>query len=429
MRRKLISLLLVLTMVLSSVTCLASAATVTWKTAMSQTESYMTKGFSSPGYGDEWYILGLARSGAAVTDKTYETYCKNIAARLVEKGGQLENRDTEYARYSRVILALSALDQDPSDVGGYNLLEKLADFEMVTKQGINGPIWALLALDSKNYEIPQVSGVSVQTDRKMLIKAVTGAELPGGGFSMMAGGSPEPDITAMAVQALAPYREDAEVQAVIDRALKILSEMQSSDGNYELYGAKTSESCAQVVTALTALGIDPDKDSRFIKNGKSVLDAMLGFYASGGGFRHVKKDSKGNTAPVNGLATAQCYYALESFSRFVSGENRLYDMTDGRPVSKPLKVTISSLKSSKTKTAVVKWKKITGAKGYQVSYAYSSSFTSAKSTFVSSSAVQKTLKSLKKGKTCYVRIRAYKTDASGKKIYGSWSTVKKVKVK
>ncbi len=79
----------------------------------------------------------------------------------------------------------------------------------------------------------------------------------------------------MAIQALAPYYEtDAEARAAVDRALEMLSGMQDSQGGFASKGIANSESCAQVVVALTSLGLDPDTDPRFVKNGNSVLDAL-----------------------------------------------------------------------------------------------------------------------------------------------------------
>ena len=105
-------------------------------------------------------------------------------------------------------------------------------------------------------------------------------------------------------------------------------------------------------------------------------------------------------------------------------------MTDGeKPLAKPAKAAISSLKSSKAKTFVVKWKKVTNASGYQIVYSTNSKFTASKTVSASKSTLSKTVKSLKSGKTYYVKVRAYRTDAKGNKLYGSYSLIKKVKVK
>lgn len=422
----LLSVTMALTLVLAAPVS-AHGASVSWKTAMSKTESYMTKKLTNPTYGDEWALLGLARNGAAVTDAVYNKYCKNLEQVLADKKGVLDAR--KYSEYSKVILTLTAMGKDPTNIGGYNLFEKVADFEMVKKQGINGPAWALLALDCGNYEIPEVEGITQVTSRELLIKTILSQEKEGGGFALT-GDAADVDITAMVLTALAPYRAQADVGAAIDRAVAVLSEKQMADGGFQTLNTPNAESSVQVIVALTSLGIDPCKDTRFVKNGKSVLDALLTYYATGGGFRHVNKSTVGYEPVVNGLATAQGYYGLTAYSRFLDGKNSLYNMQDGKTIARPVTTAISSLKSLKTKQMTIKWKKVSGVKGYEIVYATNSKFTTGKKTVTASaSSVQKTIKSLKKGKTYYVKIRAYKDNGGGGKLYGAYCTVKKVKVK
>lgn len=430
MKKKILATLVILCLMLSSMTCLSWAAdsgAVSYKTAMSKTESYMIGKLQNPGYNDEWYIIGLARGGAAVSDSAYNTYYNNLVKEVKNAKGVLDKR--KYTEYSRVILALTAIGKDPKNVGGYNLLEKLADFENVKWQGINGPIWALIALDSKMYEIPTVRDVEVQTTRDLLIKEILSQEIEGGGFSLD-GKTPDSDITGMAIQALSGYMNRTDVKAAVERALAVLSDMQKADGGFASFGTKNAESNCQVIVALTTLGIDPTKDDRFIRNGKSVLDALLTYYVSEtGGFRHVNTSTAGYKPVVNSMSTEQGYYTLVAYDRLLNGKSSLYDMTDGKTLSKPGKVTISSLKSTKTKTMTVKWKKLSSVAGVQIRYAANSKFTGSKTVTASKSATAATIKGLKKGKTYYVKARAYKSDVKGNKIYGSYSTVKKVKVK
>ena len=129
-------------------------------------------------------------------------------------------------------------------------------------------------------------------------------------------------MTAMALTALAPYRERREVAEAIEGALQCLSEMQLENGCFASWGSENSESCAQVIVALTALGIDPQKDARFLKNGRSVLDALCDFVLDDG-FYH-----SAELVEVNGMATEQAYYALTAYARFRDGKSRLFDMTE-----------------------------------------------------------------------------------------------------
>lgn len=430
MKRKLLCLFVALCMIMSSVTCISMAAekSVSYETAMEKTAAYMLKTSGNKfKFGQEWQVLGLARSGAKVSQSVYDNYYDDVVKTVKAAKGDFGGR--KYTEYSRVILALTAIGKDPRNVGGYNLLKKLADFENVRWQGINGSIFALIALDSKNYEIPKVTGVEKQTTRDLLIKDILDQEIEGGGFALN-GGTPDPDITGMAVQALAGYMDRSDVKAAVNRALDVISDMQKADGTFTSWGTKNAESIVQVLVGLTALGIDPAKDDRFIRNGNTVIDALLSFYDEKGGFRHVNEASGGYEPVVNGMATEQGYYALTAYDRLLKGKTGLYDMTDGKQtVTKPAKAVITSLKSTKTKTFTVKWKKVSSAKGYQVRYAKNSKFTGSKYVMVSGSSLSRTVKSLSKGKTYYVKVRAYKTDAKGAKIYGNYSTVKKIKVK
>ena len=158
--------------------------------------------------------------------------------------------------------------------------------------------------------------------REKLIQVILDAQLSNGGWNL-SGNDADPDMTAMAIQSLAPYyKENEAVKAAVDKALDVLSELQLATGGFGSWGTENSESCAQVIVALTALGIDPAKDSRFIKNGLTILDALASYYVDGGGFRHIASGDR------DGMATEQGYYALAAYYRFINGQTRLYDMSD-----------------------------------------------------------------------------------------------------
>ena len=264
--------------------------------------------------GGEWMVIGLARSGRTVPDGYYENVVKYVQENCNADERLDENRATDNAR---VILALTAIGKDVTNVGGHNLLAGLDEMSYVTYQGINGPIWTLIALDSHDYA-PQGD-----VTREKLIDAILGAQLPDGGWDMM-GKAADTDITAMAIQALAPYYDTNDaVKAAVDKALDALSAMQNDDGTFSTaFSGKTSESTAQVIVALTALGINPATDSRFIKNGLNAVDGLCSFYVDGGGFRHIA------SGDLDGMATEQSYYALAAYYRLLAGQTSLYDMSD-----------------------------------------------------------------------------------------------------
>ena len=111
-----------------------------------------------------------------------------------------------------------------------------------------------------------------------------------------------------------------------------MSQMQEEDGGYGSWGSINSESCAQIITACAALGINPDTDPRFIKNGSSVVDAILKFYnPETKMFRHLHGQYGGGEDTGNAMATEQACYALAAYQRLVNGQNSLYDMTDVQP--------------------------------------------------------------------------------------------------
>lgn len=302
----------------------ASASKVNFSSAYKATGEYLASMAekSAPENASicgEWMVIGLKRSGQPVDSSVYNRYLSNVVNAVEEKQGVLHAK--KYSEYSRTVLGLTAIGEDVTNVGGYNLLEPLADFDQTIWQGVNGTIWALIAFDSHDYEIPQVSAGKNQTTREKLINNILNNEVTGGGWSLSGGA--DSDMTGMALQALAPYyNSDSSVKAAVDRAIAKLSSMQLSDGTFGTMGHSTSESCSQVVAGLAAMGIDCDKDVRFIKNGNSLLQGLLSYYNGEGGFRHIMSSG------YDQMATEQAYYAMTAYSRMKNGQNSLYDMTD-----------------------------------------------------------------------------------------------------
>ena len=282
-----------------------------------ETRAYLSAAAAKDPAGvSDWAALGLARDGVKLDDAYYNAVCAYVAESINDKGQLSSRLSTEN---SRRILALTAVGRDVTNIAGHDLLTGLSELSYVTKQGINGAMYALLALDCGGYDVPE-GGTAT---REALINAILAKALPAGGWTY-SGAEADPDMTAVAIQALAPYYGSNEsVKAAVDKALEVLSAMQTENGGFISSGSENSESSAQVTIALTALGIDPEKDGRFVKNGKSALDALCSYAADGGGFRHIAADS----AP-DAVATQQGYCALVAYQRFINGSSRLYDMTD-----------------------------------------------------------------------------------------------------
>ena len=191
---------------------IAEAQNPTVQEALDKAEKYLQSAVTSPvvdTIGGEWSVMAMARVGY-LSDTAKANYLANLYMKLDDTNGVLHN--AKYTEYSRVIMALSSIGTDPSRINGYNLLKPLAKFEKVNQQGINGTIFALIALDTKDYEIPQREGEGTQTTRENLIQKILSQELSGGGWALQ-GKVADPDITAMAMQALAPYKERADVGA------------------------------------------------------------------------------------------------------------------------------------------------------------------------------------------------------------------------
>lgn len=264
--------------------------------------------------GGEWAVLGLARSGR-VRAEWFESYFDNLTALVRAQEGVLHTR--KYTEYARVVLALTAVGKDPRDVGGYDLLTPLGDFDRVTFQGLNGAVFALLALDAGGYAVPDAPAGQVQATREGYLAEILAYQTPSGGFALDAdGGDADVDITAMALCALAPYCDDAAAADAARKALLWLSDAQGADGDYG-----SAESNAQVLIALAACGIAPE-DAHFVKNGCSALDALLAYAVPGGGYRHAAGD-----AEANPMASEQALLALAAVARQRAGESSLYAMT------------------------------------------------------------------------------------------------------
>ena len=256
--------------------------------------------------GGEWTVTALARAGYDVPEGYFEKYYSNLSAYLKENDGVLHK--SRYTEYSRVIIALSAIGASPENVGGYNLILPLSDYEKTVKQGVNGAVFALLALDSGNYEIPENSDAEVQATREMYVKKLCENQNKDGGFSLK--GESDIDLTAMVLQALANYRDNEEVKAVVEKGIECLSKM------YLNGKAENAESVSQVAMALCELGIDFG-DERFVKDEKTVPELVSDYVNS-------LSLSDGDEL----LTAEQLLYATVNIERVTSGKKSFYDMSD-----------------------------------------------------------------------------------------------------
>lgn len=276
----------------------------------------------------EWAVLGQARAGVELSDAYIQAYYDKVVAYVkanIGSDGILRKPDDKNTPVitdnERIALALTAIGKDPANVGGKNLLAALQDKDIMkvtdtSYTDINGLVMGLLALNSRNYT----------SDTSWLVQAILGQQNADGSWSASADRKSvgDVDMTAMALQALAPYYKDGgneTVNTAVEKALNWLS------GKYQS-GYDSSESCAQVVIALSALNLDANTDARFTKTveGKtlSVLGNLLQYrVAKNGGFKHQFADKA-----VNEMATEQALCAMAAYARFTEKANALYDMTD-----------------------------------------------------------------------------------------------------
>ena len=238
--------------------------------------------------GGEWLVLGMCRLGYDLPEGWIDGYRQKLERYVTDCGGILHDR--KYTEYSRVILTVTAMGGDARNVAGYDLTAPLEDYEQTIFQGVNGAIYALLALDSGNYGSEAI--------RERYIAHILEKELPDGGWCMM-GDVPEADVTAMALQALAKYRDREDVGAAVERGLKVLEAAEYT----------TSEAVSQTIVALCELGMPADEKVKL----------LLTYQTEAGDFRHVMDGD------ADVLSTEQAFYALVSAGLQLSGKS-LYRM-------------------------------------------------------------------------------------------------------
>ena len=316
MMKRFLTILLTLALLAGLLAVSAGASTTALDTAYQKAASFAVSSVPHPGSGDDWAVIGTVRGGYVTYEHWTDSYYRAIAARLQASNGVLSK--TRLTEYARVILGLTAIGENPRNVAGYNLLAPLADYDAATQSGVTSAAYVLLALDCGNYEIPAAEEGKTQATRAMYVDFMLGQQLSDGGWAI---GSEEadPDVTAMVLQALAPYQSSTTVKNAVTLGVSRLSSLQNEDGGYTSWGYTSSESCSQVVLTLCALGIQVN-DSRFVKNGRSVLDKLLTYQLSDGSFCH--DDS------FDAYATMQALCALSAATRQASGKTAFFTMTD-----------------------------------------------------------------------------------------------------
>ena len=326
---------------------------------------------SDPAFGSvggEWAALVLGRAGRMTEEwKTkylaaVKTSFDNVSETLKAQNKLHRIKLTEN---SRAIIGLYSAGADVTDFNGWNLCaplagdnvggdktEESADYTATLKQGINGPIYALIALDYAGYKsegetkVTDVTEENTTTLRDDYLNDILSKEISGGGWAL-SGTSADPDITMMAVQALSKYTYLPEVNDAVERALTVMSSKQNAQGGYSSWGSVNAESISQVICGLTMLGIDPTTDERFIKNGNTLVDALKSFsadcvkdkvtYSEYRGYAHAEQNG---VMKYNQMATEQAGYAMVALWCQKKGQklyqNGFRDIPDTTPTVTPI---------------------------------------------------------------------------------------------
>lgn len=308
------------------------------------TDTYLKDAGQSQG---DWYPICLGRLGLA---DDYVSYLAVVEQRVRERYQTEEKLDAVKAtEWHRISLAILASGGNPADVGEEHI-NLIADgtydrgrTEELGAQGINGVIWGLITLDSLRFRVPE----GAYNTRGDMIQMLLESQLADGGFAF-GGTAADPDITAMVLTALAPYYNSEEtytyiieatgeevtktVRQVAEECLECLSEMQAENGGFTSWNMENSESISQVIMALSSLGIDAAEDQRFIKNGVTLLDVLLDFRMSDGGFVHSHEydaeNADADPDESNTMASEQALYALIAYMRNQEGLRNFYDFRE-----------------------------------------------------------------------------------------------------
>lgn len=360
---------------------------------------YILETVKAPSMGStygEWSVMDLLRgmyTGYDYVEHIPSTYFTQYKSRIDKyvKGVNCQLDASKSTEWSRLSLTMTALGYPLSNINGCNFIDQLSQsYAFSYRQGINGPIWELIAMDTGNYDFltkPSVYTAGDINTKGRLIDYILKHETEAGGWTLF-GTEADPDITGMALQALAPYylsesrykatnatKSYTEFKKYVERGVQKLSTLQYENGGYNAWGNVNAESTVQVIVALTALNIDPKakqvtlptlkKTVSFNQQGATrdgvytdnMVDALLTFFAPGsgsspevGGFKHVTAGydgGGGSGSSVNAMATDQALYGLIAYDRFVQRKNRLYDMTDMKD---------GQYKSMKAKTYTVTFK-------------------------------------------------------------------------
>ena len=327
---------------------------VSWK-CVSMGYDQLLRGELLDGAGDggsDWFAFDISRMGIEDNQAAYLSRLQDAVEKIYQ---DLEGNKKRFrlSDLHRMVLTIEACGGDPTAFGtdpdgnSINLIEDSVWNSVwgdPGDQGINGYIWALIAVDGKAHEEPS----DAQWTREKLVTSLLSKQLEDGGFGLILTDDADPDLTAMTLTALAPYGNSDQtytftsevtgetVTCTVDEAAQnaftCLSTMQHEDGSMVIYDERTSESTVWALMALASWGRDPETDGQFIKNGNTLLDGLRQFQLEDGGMIHSLDGEEEETAG-NNMASYQTVYALEAVCRLREGKCKIFDMSDAPVIS------------------------------------------------------------------------------------------------
>lgn len=269
-------------------------------------------------YGDEWTIFSILRSGGTIPQNELDAYYASVCKTLQTDSASLKPTDR-----GRLVITLLAMGKDPTNVGGVNLIEQLYNDSKLTKYSSNMAMWTLIALDANNYTVPD----DALWNRQTLIDMILPYQKEDGGFGLTTEAGNSVDITAMAIQALAKYQQQPKVADAMQKALTYLKDKQTYNAGFMEGGSENSCSAAQVLTALTAAGINPlEQQNGFVYGKNNIVSNLLQFQVENGFKTYLNSSDEADSVKL--MSSQQVTFALESYRRLLNGENSIFDLTD-----------------------------------------------------------------------------------------------------
>ncbi|MFK2795026.1 DUF4430 domain-containing protein [Bacillus cereus] len=277
------------------------------------------------GIESDWVAVALSRSGKNVPIEAKLNYVKSVTEKVEKRINRFSATDL-----ARTIIMMNAMSADPKNVGGHNLVQKLYESDKVNS--VTGYAFALLAFDTKKYEIP----VESKWNRVALVEALLNNQHTDGGWTYNSSGSKDNassvDVTGMVLSALAPYQERSDVKPAIQKAVAYLYNEQLQNGGFSADGQENSNSTAQAIIGLSLVkDVDQNRLHKAMQN-------LLSYQLSNGEFKWLPSDQNGN-----GMATEQALLALLQFKEM--GKS-IYDWSNvdagdvikPKPIEEPEKV-------------------------------------------------------------------------------------------